>query len=211
MYGGGRKMKIRRFLETAFVFLAGNMLSKLISFFLLPLYTSQIAPDQYGAYDLVMSFINLVAPIAFLQIWDGMFRFAFDYKEDRDKKTVISNTWLVMLMGIVVYFAIFCGLNAFYKFAYFGYVLLYGFAYALHYVYTYAARVFLKNKLFVFLAAVLVLAGIYRRTELLLLNPSFWYDTCALGLNTLRPFYALFLPLDYTQAAPVLFMIISFL
>lgn len=143
-------MKIRRFLETALVFLAGNMLSKLISFFLLPLYTSQIAPDQYGAYDLVMSFINLVAPIAFLQIWDGMFRFAFDYKEDRDKKTVISNTWLVMLMGIVVYFAIFCGLNAFYKFAYFGYVLLYGFAYALHYVYTFAVRVFLKNKLFVF-------------------------------------------------------------
>lgn len=67
----------------------------------------------------------------------------------------------------------------------------------------------IKHKLFIFLAAVLVLAGIYRRTELLLLNPSYWYDTCALGLNILKPFYALFLPLDYTQAAPVLFMILS--
>ena len=143
-------MKIKRFLQTAFVFLAGNMLSKLISFFLLPLYTSQIAPEQYGTYDLVMSFINLVAPIAFLQIWDGMFRFAFDYKNNEDKQTVIGNAWWVMLLGVIVYGLMFCGLNFFYHFDYFGYVLVYGFAYALHYVYTYAARVFLKNKLFVF-------------------------------------------------------------
>jgi len=144
------EVKLQRFVETAVVFFAGNMLSKLISFFLLPLYTSKIAPEQYGTYDLVMSFINLVAPIAFLQIWDGMFRFAFDYKKDQDKQRVISNTWCVMLAGVVVYGLMFCGLNAFFKFEYFGYILLYGFAYALHYIYTYAARVFLKNKLFVF-------------------------------------------------------------
>lgn len=142
-------MKIRRFLETAFVFLTGNMLSKLISFFLLPLYTSQIAPEQYGTYDLVMSFINLVAPIAFLQIWDGMFRFAFDYRENEDKQAVVSNAWCVMFFGIAAYALIFCGLNLFFGFEYFGYILLYGFAYALHYIYTYVARVFLKNKLFV--------------------------------------------------------------
>ena len=143
-------MKIRRFLKTAFIFLTGNMLSKLISFFLLPLYTSRIAPGQMGIYDLAMSFINLIAPIAFLQIWDGMFRFAFDYKADAEKKTVVSNTLLVFLFGIAIYFCAFCALNAVYDFDYFGYILLYGLVYALHYVHTYVARVFLKNKLFVF-------------------------------------------------------------
>ena len=143
-------MKVQRFLKTAFVFLTGNMLSKLISFFLLPLYTSRIAPGQMGIYDLAMSFINLIEPIAFLQIWDGMFRFAFDYKADAEKKTVVSNTLLVFLFGIAIYFCAFCTLNAFYDFDYFGYILLYGLVYALHYVHTYVARVFLKNKLFVF-------------------------------------------------------------
>jgi len=73
----------------------------------------------------------------------------------------------------------------------------------------YLKNIFLDRKIYQPAVFFIILAGIYRRTELLLLNPSYWYDTCALGLNTLKPFYALFLPLDYTQAAPVLFMIIS--
>lgn len=143
-------MKLRRFLNTALTFLAGNILSKLISFFLLPMYTSQIIPEQYGTYDLVMSFMNLVAPIAFFQIWDGMFRFAFDYQKIQDKQKVISNTMVAFAMGIALYFLMFFGIQAYFQFDYFGYILLHGFVYALHYVYTYAARLFLKNKLFVF-------------------------------------------------------------
>ena len=72
--------KIKRFFETAGIYFAGNILSKLVAFFLLPLYTTRIEPAQYGNYDLVISLINLVAPIAFFQIWDAMFRFAFEVK-----------------------------------------------------------------------------------------------------------------------------------
>lgn len=143
-------MKLKRFLNTALTFLAGNMLSKLISFFMLPIYTKQLLPEQLGSYDLVMSFINLVAPIAFFQVWDGMFRFSFDFQKEQDKQKVISNTVTVFAFGIGIYLLLFAGCHAYFHFTYFPYILLYGFVYALHYVYTYAARVFLKNKLFVF-------------------------------------------------------------
>lgn len=141
-------MKLKRFLKSLIVFFTGNVLSKLLSLLLLPLYTNKLAPDQYGVYDIVISVINLIAPIVFLQIWDGMFRFAFDYKEDSDKYKVINNAAIVFLGGIVVYAAVFFVISKFLHVEYFVYALIYGFLYALQYFYSFASRVFLKNKLF---------------------------------------------------------------
>ena len=142
-------LKIKRFIETALVFFAGNMLAKLVAFFLLPLYTSKLIPEQYGTYDIVLSLINLIAPVAFLQIWDGMFRYAFDYTEEDDKYTVINNTLIVYLAGVIGYVVLFTSVFLYFRFEYFTYALLYGFMISLQYVFTYSARLFLRNKLFV--------------------------------------------------------------
>ncbi len=142
-------MKYKQFIKTACTFLIGNVLSRLVSFFLLPLYTSKIAPEQFGSYDLVVSFVSLIVPIAFFQIWDGMYRFAFDYKEDGDKQRVISNSTLVCGFGLIVFLGVFSLLQIYFKFDYFGYILAYGVVYGVQYQYTYAARVYLKNKLIV--------------------------------------------------------------
>lgn len=143
-------MKFKRFIKTALVFLTGNVLIKLVSFFLLPLYTNKISPDQFGSYDFVMSIINLIAPIAFFQIWDGMYRYAFDYEKEQDKQNVITNSIVVCLFGCIIYFALFSLVQHFFEFQYFEYIIIYGLLYALNYLYTYTARVFLANKLFVF-------------------------------------------------------------
>lgn len=55
----------------------------------------------------------------------------------------------------------------------------------------------------------IILSGIILRTKLLILNPSYWYDTCALGLNINKSFSELASPLDCIQIAPVFFMWIS--
>ncbi len=142
-------MKINRFFKTVLVFLAGNMLSKLVSFLLLPLYTSEIDPAQFGNYDIAMTFVNLIAPIAFFQIWDGMYRFAFDYSEDKEKQCVISNSVVVCFFGLFIYVLLFSILNVFIKFNYFEYVIIYGILYAVHYLHTYSAKLYLSNTLFV--------------------------------------------------------------
>ncbi len=143
------QVKINRFVRTAFVFLTGNMLSKLVSFFLLPLYTNKIDPGQFGNYDVAVSFINLIVPIAFFQIWDGMYRYAFEYKEKKDKQCVISNSTLICFAGLLLYLATFTLLQIFLELDYFVYVLIYGVLYAVHYLHTYAARLYLSNTLFV--------------------------------------------------------------
>ncbi len=142
-------LKTNRFLKTALVFFAGNMLSKLVSFLLLPLYTSKINPIQFGNYDIASSIINLIVPIAFFQIWDAMYRYAFDYSENKEKQGVISNSVAVCFFGLIIYISLFSLLQIFLKLDYFEYVLIYGVLYAVHYLHNYSARLYLLNVLFV--------------------------------------------------------------
>ncbi|QUO31224.1 oligosaccharide flippase family protein [Faecalicatena sp. Marseille-Q4148] len=143
-------MNLRRAAKTAFVYFAGNVLSKLVIFILFPLYTVYIDPVQYGNYDLACSIINLIAPIAFVQIWDAVFRFSFDSEKTKDKYALISNTFVVSIIGVGVYIILMTAVNAFMKFDYYPYVAVYGLAFAFQYVYAYSARVFLNNTLYVF-------------------------------------------------------------
>lgn len=141
--------KVKRFLNTTFVYFVGTVLSKLISFILLPLYTNKIPPTEYGSYDLVLTLLNLIAPIAFFQIWDGMFRRSFDFDNEQQKYDVITNAHIVSGFGAIVYLILFGVLQLFCDFDNFGWAALYGFFFSLHYMYGFIGRVFLRNKLLV--------------------------------------------------------------
>lgn len=143
-------MKVKQLFKTVLIFFLGNALSKLISFFLLPLYTAEINPIQYGNYGIAFAFINLIAPLAFLQVWDGMYRIAFDFEGKKEKNKIVSNALAFSSVGIVLYFAMFFLLRLFFKFEYFELVLIYGLVYGINYIFTFSARVHLSNKLFVF-------------------------------------------------------------
>ena len=69
--------RVRQFFQTAFTYFAGNIFSKLVTFFMIPLYTNQLPPSEYGDYDFVVTIITFFISVAFFQIWDGMFRFSF--------------------------------------------------------------------------------------------------------------------------------------
>lgn len=141
-------MDIKRFLKTAMIFFSGNMLTKLISFLLIPLYTLKIDPSQFGTYDFMMSLINLIVPLSFFQIWDGMYRYSFDHKSRENKNKVISNSVFICFIGSVIYISVFSIISTVFKIDNYIYVLVYGWLFGINYLYTYTARVFLKNRLF---------------------------------------------------------------
>lgn len=136
------------FIKTAGIYFLGNILTKMISFLLLPLYTNRIAPNRFGEYDLNIALISFFIPVIFLQVWDGMFRFAFDKNNKQNKYNVITNSFFVFLFGVVVYFLIYMLVKDYFNFRWL--IFIYGITFALQYQYSFIARVFLNNKLFVF-------------------------------------------------------------
>lgn len=141
--------KIKRFLETSGIYFMGSILSKLIAVFLLPLYTSNLSPEVFGTYDLVVTIVSFFAPIAFFQIWDGMFRFSFDKHKNNDKYIVISNSFSVMGIGFIVFSIIFGVVYNIFRFEIPWLIYSYGISIAILYQYQFIARAFFRNKLFV--------------------------------------------------------------
>ena len=85
------------------VFAVGNMLTKAIQFFLLPMYTALLSAEQYGIGELVNNLSELLYPLCCIGIYEGVFRFSLD--RDADRKEVFSTGALIALSLIPVVIA----------------------------------------------------------------------------------------------------------
>lgn len=74
--------------KNIFYLLISSFSTKLLSFFLVPLYTSVLTTQEYGSYDFFYTTISLLVPILTVEIMSAVFIFAID--EKYDKKTVFS-------------------------------------------------------------------------------------------------------------------------
>lgn len=85
-----------------------NFATKLLSFFLVPLYTSILTTSEYGTYDLFSTTVYLLVPILTLNIQDATIRFSLD--ENYDKKNIISVSLNIFIKGLVI-LLVFSALN----------------------------------------------------------------------------------------------------
>lgn len=81
-----------------------NMLSKFITFLILPIYTNWLIPDDYGQADLAYTMAGLLVSLAFFEIWVGLLRFIADKKlgEDTNSQTYTA-VFCVSLLMIIPY------------------------------------------------------------------------------------------------------------
>lgn len=115
-----------KFIKSSGIYFVGNILTKLISFFLLPIYTKYINPTDYGTYDLMIAYITFFTSVLFLDIWSGIMRFMFDYNKIKDKyKAIFTGSSIFVISTIVYSLSIFI-LSRFVKVDYIIYIYLYG-------------------------------------------------------------------------------------
>ena len=80
------------------IFAIGNVASRLISFFLVPLYTNILTTAEYGVVDLVNTLCTVLAPILILNINEAVMRFALDKGANYKK---IMSTGLTVFVGAI--------------------------------------------------------------------------------------------------------------
>ncbi len=78
--------------------------TKLLSFFLIPLYTSMLTTSEFGTYDLFNSTISLMIPILTLNICDATLRFSLDRK--CNKKDIFSISMYHLIISVLISFII---------------------------------------------------------------------------------------------------------
>ena len=71
--------------------------TKLLSFFLVPLYTNILTTMEYGTYDLFSTTVGVLLPILTLNVQDAVMRFAMDSKSNR--KAIISVAMRILFIA----------------------------------------------------------------------------------------------------------------
>lgn len=104
-----------RLIKNTVIIAIGGISTKILSFFLLPLYTGILSTEDYGTFDYIVSLTTFIAPIISVLISESMFRFLIDTDNDVNKrKEVISESVLIVVIGSTlwiicagIFFAIF--------------------------------------------------------------------------------------------------------
>lgn len=76
--------------------------TKLISFFLVPLYTNILTTTEYGTYDLFSATIGILIPVLTLNIQESVMRFALDKKFDRNAIVTIALKQFLLSCSVII-------------------------------------------------------------------------------------------------------------
>lgn len=87
-------------LKNTVIFSIGNFGTKIISFFLVPLYTNILTTREYGTVDLIYTIGMVLVPLLTLNIGESIMRFALDKDADCDK--IMSTGITISIFGAII-------------------------------------------------------------------------------------------------------------
>lgn len=129
-----------QFIKNTAIFFVGNVLSKLITFILLPMYTSVIPTEQMGIYDVSITLTTMLLSVCYFEIWSAVLRYLYDEKNEQDKNRVLKSGFQIFFMSSIL-FAVVCSIvSAVMNYQYVLLIVGYGIAYGASSLLTFVAR-----------------------------------------------------------------------
>lgn len=96
--------RYRKLVNNSLIFAVGNFGSKLMQFVMVPLYSYTLTTSEFGKTDIITTMVSLLSPLIGFEIFDGVFRFAMDKRENKSKvlSTGLLLTIFVSIIAIIV-------------------------------------------------------------------------------------------------------------
>ncbi|MBQ1232835.1 MAG: oligosaccharide flippase family protein [Clostridia bacterium] len=94
-------LRLKRLFGNTMIFTAGKFISKLMVFFMMPLYTACLSEAQYSTADLITQLANLLIPLACLGISEGIFRNAA--AKEGDKEAFFSSGVAILCISMLCF------------------------------------------------------------------------------------------------------------
>ena len=96
------KKKYSNLVKDTLIFTLGNLGSKLILFFMVPLYTNYLTTEEYGTADLVFTVAQFVTPLISVVIHDAILRYGLS--KDCKKENVLRIGYYIIAVDVFVVF-----------------------------------------------------------------------------------------------------------
>lgn len=82
----------------------GQFVPKIISIIILPILTYYLTTSDYGIYDLIISFSNLVIPLFTLMVQQAVFRYLIETDDIKLQSKYITNTYITVFFFSIIWF-----------------------------------------------------------------------------------------------------------
>src|SRR5699024_9806600 len=75
-----------KFFKNTILYTMGSMMTPLIGFIMLPIYTNYLVPSEYGVMTTVQSLVGMIQIFLLLSLNGAVTRFYYDFIDDHDKQ-----------------------------------------------------------------------------------------------------------------------------
>lgn len=143
---------LKKFIKSSGIYFLGSILSKLIAFFMLPIYTRYLNPSQFGEYDVSLAYMQFFISFFFLDIYIGIMKFLLDpsfLKIKNYKEKVLFSGFFIFFISTIFYFLFFYIFMQIYDIEFKIIIIFLGLSLNLQGVYGYICRAYSKNLVFV--------------------------------------------------------------
>ena len=96
----------RRLLKNTGIIAVGGMATKLVQFFLLPLYTTVLSTVEYGTVDYINTIAIFLVPVVSVLMDEALFRYLIDCDTEEDRTRAVTASCAIMLVGCAAFAAI---------------------------------------------------------------------------------------------------------
>jgi len=86
--------EIKKFLKHSFIYGTGALLSKIVGFLLIPLYTRYLTTSDYGVLELLDLTSTIVSIFISMRIGSAVIRFYYDSADELEQKKVVSTSYM---------------------------------------------------------------------------------------------------------------------
>lgn len=119
----------KELVKNSFILVISKMLINVISFCLMPIYTSVLSQADYGEADFISSLSMIILPFLTLQTEMGMFRYFIAEKGENEKKQVFSTSLMIIIICLSLATIFFFPLSLLFKLK--NFILIYLFYFTL--------------------------------------------------------------------------------
>ncbi len=140
--------ELKKIIKSTGIYFIGNILSKIITFFMIPYYTKNITASDMGYYDTTMSVSSFFCSVIFMDIGGCILRFVLEKKNIKDKYSTIYSGLLIFGVSLFLYSILSIIIGITFDIKYFTYIAVYGFLYNLSNIYSFISRSLNSNILF---------------------------------------------------------------
>ena len=94
--------EIKKFLKHSFIYGIGALLSKIVGFLMIPIYTRYLTTTDYGILELLDLTSSIVSIFISMRIGAAVIRFYYDFDNEQEKKQVIGTAYISIFFSAIL-------------------------------------------------------------------------------------------------------------